>query len=144
MQPILRLAIAGFIAGCLAVLIFHQNVWYLLYQIGMIPPERPAWPLERVPPFGVPSVISKAFWGGLWGAALAPFLTRLSGERYWAGLDHHRRGGDQLTSLYVVSAINGEPVPAMWSRLYYALLVNGAWGFGTALFLRLSVAARDT
>lgn len=31
----------------LAVLIFHQSVWYLLYQIGMIPPKRPAWPLER-------------------------------------------------------------------------------------------------
>ena len=47
MQPILRLVIAGFIAGFLAVLIFHQSVWYLLYQIGMIPPKRPAWPLER-------------------------------------------------------------------------------------------------
>ena len=47
MQPILRRVIAGFIAGFLAVLIFHQSVWYLLYQIGMIPPKRPAWPLER-------------------------------------------------------------------------------------------------
>jgi hypothetical protein len=61
MQPILRLVIAGFIAGFLAVLIFHQSVWYLLYQIGMIPPKRPAWPLDPIPPFGVPSVISKAF-----------------------------------------------------------------------------------
>jgi hypothetical protein len=42
-------------------LIFHQSVWYLLYQIGMIPPKRPAWPLDPIPPFGVPSVISKAF-----------------------------------------------------------------------------------
>ncbi|MGA8436482.1 MAG: hypothetical protein WB713_17210 [Methyloceanibacter sp.] len=45
----------------LAVLIFHQSVWYLLYQIGMIPPKRPAWPLDPIPPCGVPSVISKAF-----------------------------------------------------------------------------------
>ena len=59
MQPILRLVIAGFIAGFLAVLIFHQSVWYLLYQIGMIPPKRPAWPLDIR--CGVPSVISKAF-----------------------------------------------------------------------------------
>jgi hypothetical protein len=55
MRPILRLVIAGFVAGCLAVPIFHQSVWYLLYQIGMIPPERPAWPLDPIPPFGVPS-----------------------------------------------------------------------------------------
>ena len=48
-----------------------------------------------------------------------------------------------LTTLYVVSAIKGEPVPAMWPRLYYALLVNGTWGFGTALSLRLAGAERD-
>lgn len=40
-----------------------------------------------------------------------------------------------LTALYVVSPLKGQPIPALWPRFYYALLVNGAWGFGTALFL---------
>jgi hypothetical protein len=88
-------------------------------------------------------VISKAFWGGLWGAALAPFLSRLSGARYWAAWIIIGAVATTLTSLYVVSAIKGEPFPAMWPRLYYALLVNGAWGLGTALFLRLAAAARN-
>jgi hypothetical protein len=42
----------------------------------------------------------------------------------------------------VVPPLKGQPIPALWPRFYYALLVNGAWGFGTALFLRLAGAGR--
>jgi hypothetical protein len=136
------MAIAGFVAGFLAVLIFHQGLWYLLHEVGMIPPERPAWPLDPVPPFGVPSVISKAFWGGLWGAALAPLLGRWRGEAYWAAWILIGAVALTVTALYVVSPLKGEAVRALWPRLYYALLVNGAWGFGTALVLKLFGAAR--
>jgi hypothetical protein len=82
-MTLLKTLALGFIAGFLATLIFHQGVWYVLYQIHFIPPDRPPWPFDPVPPFGVPSVISKAFWGGLWGAALAPFLDRYRGPAYW-------------------------------------------------------------
>ncbi len=85
MPPIARLAFLGFVGGALAVLIFHQSLWFLFNHIGLIPPERPAWPLDPVPPLGVPSVISKAFWGGVWGAVLAPLLSRLRGGAFWAG-----------------------------------------------------------
>ena len=47
-----------------------------------------------------------------------------------------------LTALYVVSPIKGQPIPPLWPRFYYALLVNGAWGFGTAVFLTLFGEAR--
>jgi hypothetical protein len=141
-MPPWKLLMLGFIAGFFAVLIFHQGVWYLLYQIGMIPPELPAWPMDPIPPFGVPSVISKSFWGGLWGAALVPFLVRLSGARYWASWTIIGAVALTLTALYLVSWIKGQPMPAMWPRFYYALLVNGAWGFGTALLLRAMGAAR--
>ena len=60
-----RGTILGFIAGFLAVLIFHQSLWYLLNLVGLIPLGRPAWPLDPIPPYDVLSVISKAFWGGL-------------------------------------------------------------------------------
>jgi hypothetical protein len=42
----------------------------------------------------------------------------------------------------VVSPIKGQPIPPLWPRFYYALLVNGAWGLGTALFLKLFGEAR--
>ena len=141
-MPLVKPLIFGFIAGFLGVLIFHQAMWLVLYQVGMIPADLPAWPMDPVPPFGVPSVISKSFWGGLWGAALAPWLVRYSGGRYWTAWILIGAVALTLTALYVVSPLKGQPMPALWPRFYYALLVNGAWGFGTALLLRVLGAAR--
>ena len=144
MPPFVKLLILGFIAGFFGVLIFHQGLWYLLFRIGFIPANLPAWPMDPIPPFGVPSVISKSFWGGLWGAALAPFLVRYSGTTYWASWILIGAVALTITALYVVSPINGQPMPALWPRFYYALLVNGAWGFGTALLLKLFGATRPS
>jgi hypothetical protein len=141
-MPLLKTLVLGFAAGFLATLIFHQGLWYVLYQVHFIPADRPAWPLDPIPPFGVPSVISKAFWGGVWGAALAPLLDCYRGATYWAAWILVGAVVLTLTALYVVSPIKGEPIPPLWPRFYYALLVNGAWGLGTALFLRLGGAAR--
>jgi len=122
--------------------IFHQGLCWVLYQIHFIPSDLPPWPLTPVPPFGVPSVISKSFWGGLWGAALAPFLDRYRGATYWTSWILVGAVVLTLTALYVVSPIKGQPIPPLWPRFYYALLVNGAWGFGTAVFLTLFGEAR--
>jgi hypothetical protein len=142
MPPALKLAILGFIGGFIAVLIVHQSLWYLFNLVGLIPPERPAWPLDPIPPFGVPSVISKGFWGGVWGAVLAPLLSRLRGPAYWAGWIVVGAVALPLVAFFVVPPIKGEPIPELWPRFLAALMVNGAWGFGTALFLRLAGAAR--
>jgi hypothetical protein len=130
--------ILSFIAGFLATLIFHQGARFVLYQIHLIPPERPPWPLDPVPPFGVPSVISKAFWGGVWGAALAPLLDRFRGATYW--MSRILVGGIllSLTGIYLVTSMKGQPIPPLWPRFLSAFIANGAWGLGMALFLRLS------
>ena len=39
-MPPSHVLIYGFIAGFLAVLILHQGLWYLLNQMGVIPPNR--------------------------------------------------------------------------------------------------------
>lgn len=59
-MQLVKLSILGVIAGFFAVLIFHPSLWYLLILVGLIPLDRPAWPLDPIPPYGVPSVISKA------------------------------------------------------------------------------------
>jgi hypothetical protein len=141
-MTLLKTLILGFIAGFLATLIFHQGLWWVLYQVHFIPSDLPPWPLKPVPPFGVPSVVSKSFWGGLWGAALAPFLDRYRGATYWTSWILVGAVVLTLTALYVVSPIKGQPIPPLWPRFYYALLVNGAWGFGTAVFLTLFGEAR--
>lgn len=141
-MPLAKTLMLGFIAGFFGVLIFHQSLWVVLYHVGMIPPDRPAWSMNPTAPFGVPYVISQSFWGGLWGAALAPWLDRFSGARYWASWILIGAVALTLTALYLVSWIKGQPMPPLWPRFYYALLVNGAWGFGTALLLRAMGAAR--
>jgi hypothetical protein len=141
-MQLLKTILLGFIAGFLAVLIFHQSLWFLLNLAGVIPPDRPAWPFEPIPPYGVPSVISKAFWGGVWGAALAPLLQGLRGPSYWGAWIVIGTVALSLVAFLVVPPLKGEPIPALWPRFLAALLVNAAWGFGTALFLKLARAAR--
>jgi len=132
----------GFVAGFVATLIFHQGLWYLLNQAGIIAPDRSAWPLEPIPPFGVPSVLSKAFWGGLWGLALAPILGHLTGPAYWGAWVLGGALALTLVAFFVVPPIKGEAMPPLWPRFAIGLMVNGAWGFGTALLLRAFSALR--
>ena len=65
--------IRGFLAGFAATLVFHQGLLELYYLAGVV--SHPAWGIRLVPPFGVPQMISLAFWGGVWGVVLA-LLTR--------------------------------------------------------------------
>ena len=142
MPPLLKTLILGFIAGFLATLIFHQSLWYLFNLVGFVPFDRPAWPMDPIPPFGVPTVISKAFWGGLWGAVFALAFRRLSGAAYWASFILVGAVALTLVAFFVVPPIKGEPIPELWPRFLAALLLNGMWGFGTALLLRVFGAAR--
>jgi len=139
----LRLLLLGFAAGFLATLIFHQSAWYGLVQAGAIPPDRPAWPLDPIPPLGVPSLISKGFWGGLWGAGLALLLTRTDGAAYWVAWIVVGALAPSLVAIYLVPLIKGLPAGELWPRIAVGATVNGAWGLGTGLFLLLFGAARS-
>jgi flagellar biosynthesis protein FliR len=138
----LKLLILGFIAGALATLVFHQSVWFALNTAGIIPADRPAWPLDPIPPLGIPAVVSKAFWGGLWGAMLALFLARVEGAGYWLGWILVGAVAPSLVAIYVVPMIKGLPAAELWPRAGIAATVNGAWGLGTGVFLRVFGAGR--
>jgi len=139
---ILKLIAFGFVAGALSTLIFHQSLWYVLNVVGVIPWERPAWPLDTIPPFGVPSLISKAFWGGLWGAILTPLLARLRGGSYWLGWILVGAVALPLVAFFVVPPLKGQPIPALWPRMLTSILLNSVWGFGTGLILKWSGVTR--
>jgi len=141
-MPSIKLLLLGFTAGFLATLIFHQGLWFIFNQTGVIPPSRPAWPMDPIPPFDVPSVLSKAFWGGLWGLVLVLILGHLEGASYW--IAWILVGAVALTAVafFIVPLLKGQPMQAMGPRFLIGLSVNGAWGFGTALLLRLFSAFR--
>ncbi len=139
----LKLLLLGFVAGALATAVFHQSAWYVLNQVGMIPPDRPAWPMNAIAPLGVPYLVSKMFWGGLWGAGLALILTRIEGAAYWIAWIVVGAIAPSLVAIYVVPVIKGLPIPELWPRAGAAGTVNAAWGLGTGFFLWLFGAARS-
>src|SRR4051812_11306107 len=81
----IRTVIPGFIAGFVAVLVFHQGTAFLLYHLGNDIPAvvsifgrtSPPFNLAPTQPLGVPVVLSQAFWGGIWGIVLAWILVAL-------------------------------------------------------------------
>jgi hypothetical protein len=132
-----RLALA-FVAGFLGVLVFHQPALALLHAAGLVPVT--AYDLRPVPPFGVPAFLSAAFWGGVWGVVFALVEPRFPrGGGYWVAAAVF--GAVALTAVFwlVVAPIKGMPFGGGWRPMAWLIgfVVNGAWGVGTALFLRL-------
>lgn len=127
----------SFAAGFVSTLVFHQGVLALLHAAGAVP--RAAWSLAPVPPFGVPSVLSLAFWGGLWGIVLWWLIRGRRGASYWWLALLWGALLPSAVALLIVFPLKGMPVAGGWDPkiLLGALLLNGAWGLGVALLMRL-------
>lgn len=131
----MRRILLAFAAGAIAVLVFHQLALALLHAAGVTP----AVPFRMQPtrPLGVPQVWSLAFWGGIWGIVLAAILT--FGRYHRPLLAGTLLGaiGPSIVAWLLVMPLKGQPVGGGWTPagLITALLVNGAWGYGTVLLL---------
>ncbi len=128
-----RIAVLGFCAGFLAVLIFHQGVILLMYGGGLVP--NPPFPMRPVPPFGVPQIVSMAFWGGVWGILIGAIAAaRPNWPTVLIGLAVGAIGC-VLVGFTLVAALRGQPLfggmdPARWWR---SVVINGAFGLGAGL-----------
>ena len=139
----LRWILLGFAAGFLAVPLFHQAALFLLHAAGIGPA---AWNMAPVPPFGVPALLSAAFWGGLWGIALALVEPRFPrGAGYWVAALLFGAVLPTLVAWFVVLPLKGLPVGGgfAWPGIIIGPVVNGAWGVGTALLLRAFAGPRE-
>ena len=127
----------SFLAGFLATLIFHQGLLAFLHQAGASP--RAAYSMAPAGPLHVPQVLSLAFWGGVWGIALWLAVGRWTGAGYWLAWLVLGALLPSVVALFIVFPLKGQPVAGGWDPkiLVGALLLNGAWGLGTAAFLRL-------
>ena len=129
----------GFIAGAIAVLAFHQGALGLLHQLGIT--ESAPFSRAHTAPWGVPQIWSSAFWGGLWGIALALLLERLRrADWLWVGILF---GGIllPLVGILVVAPLKGGALA--WpgaTMLLRGVIINGVWGLGAALLYRLGRA----
>jgi hypothetical protein len=125
--------VRAFIAGFLATLIFHQGLLGLLYLAGVAP--APPFNLGPTAPLGVPAVLSLAFWGGVWGVALWAVLSRFRGAVHWALAIGLGAIGPSAVALLLVFPLKGLAVNA--TIVVGALLLNGFWGLGLALIMRV-------
>lgn len=126
-----------FIAGFVATLVFHQGLFGLLYLTGISP--RAPFNLAATEPLGIPQVVSLAFWGGVWSMALAPLLKGFAGARWWSAWIIAGAIGPSAVALFIVFPLKGMPMAGGWDPklIIGALLLNGAWGLGCAVVLRL-------
>lgn len=128
-------SIQAFLAGYVATLLFHQGLWALFHRAGKVP--NAAWDLTPTQPLGVPSVVSLAFWGGLWGVLLWQLIRKNQGLSYWLKALVIGAVGPSALALLVVFPLKGLAIagggdPAVIAG---ALLLNAAWGFGVGLFM---------
>ena len=147
MQPTVIKTIAGFLAGFIAVLVFHQTMYLLIQQAGL-PLRGAPWAMAAEPSaFGMPRVINQAFWGGLWGIAYAFLVDYIPGNQGWLkGLIFGMIFPMLLGSWVVVAMIKGQPMFSgafakggfdIWA-LRNGFLLNGiAFGLGLGLLYPL-------
>ena len=132
--------VIGLGAGFLAVFVFHQPMLALLTAIGLA--KASVYAMDPSAPFGVPRVISLALWGGIWGIVFALVEWRIPrGAQYWVYAFVFGAIFPTLVAWFVVAPLKAQPVAGGWqaSRMLTGLLINGAWGLGTALFLALGM-----
>ena len=124
-----------FIAGALAVPLGHQIALWILNAIHFI--DRAPFGMEATKPFGVPSLLSLSFWGGVWGIILGLILVRTSGTKYWVLAIVIGAIAPTLVAGLVVAPLKGMQVGGNPRLLVTGLIVNAVWGLMTAVFYRL-------
>jgi len=134
----MRTVIAGFIAGAVSVLVFHQFGFFIANELGLLKAQ--LYNMRPVPPLGVPTIISSAFWGGLWGIGGAYVVPRLpavlNGPVGWvlfAGIIV------TLVNWFIVLPIKGAPIGGGFRmpNVVVVPLVYAFWGFGMWLIFGL-------
>lgn len=127
----MRTVIVGFFAGAASVLIFHQLGFLIANELGLLKAQ--LYNMRPVPPLGVPTIISSAFWGGLWGIVGAYVVPRLpsaiDGPWGWilfAGVFV------TLVNWFVVLPIKGAPIGGGFRmpNVIVVPLIYAFWGLG--------------
>ena len=127
-----------FVAGFIATLTFHQGTLAALYAAKLWP--KPPFPMAATKPFHIPAVLSLAFWGGVWGVALWQVVGGMVGASYWFYAIAFGAILPSLVALLVVFPAKGLPLAGGGDPkvIVPVLVLNGAWGLGVAVLMRLA------
>ena len=127
----------AFVAGVLAMLVFHQGTLAGLHYLG----ETPLLAYNMVPawPFGWPQLATWSLWGGAWGIVVWGLIRSAQAAGYYVGAILLAAVLLSAVYLVVILPLAGRPFAANWDQHFIAglLLLNAAWGLGLALFMRV-------
>jgi hypothetical protein len=132
----------GFVAAAISVLTFHQGMWALLHALNLPGLGMPApYPIDGVPPLGVPRVLDLCFWGGLYGLVFGLLVPKFTWPLWLCGLITGIIAA--LVGMFIVAAIKGQPVGAGWVLMSWvrSFLINGSFGVGLGLIFPLLAPA---
>jgi hypothetical protein len=134
----LRRASFGFGAGFVTVLTFFQIGLLLLYWFGAMSDPPPD--MTPTAPFGVPTLFSGAFFGGLWGilfAFLEPRFPR--GGGYWIAALLFGAVVLDLGLWFVVAPLKGFSLGFGFEPrdVAVAAFLQSMWGIGMGIIYRL-------
>jgi hypothetical protein len=128
----------GFVAGALAVLVFHQGMVLLLHLAGQVPNF--PWSTRPIAPYAVPAIVNQMFWGGLWGVgfaavgAMIPLASDLARGVVFGLLGPWLLGNGVLVPLFKNGKLFWGFDPNMMWR---GALIGAAFGLGIAVFMRV-------
>lgn len=129
----------SFAAGFLSTLLFHQGLLLLLNTAGLIPVV--PYSFKPTPPFGIPSVISLAFFGGLWGILLWLVVSNDRGLKLWIKSLIFGALAPTLIAMAIVFPLKGIPVTP--PKIMMGLIVNAFWGIGSSLLMQIKTGKRS-
>ncbi|MGR6859300.1 hypothetical protein ACU5EH_02555 [Aliivibrio salmonicida] len=122
-----------FLAGFLSTLIFHQGIIVIGYILGIFP----NFPYNIAPtePFGIPSIVSISLFGGGWGIIIWYFVKPFKGITLW--VLSFVLSGLLLTMFFSIIIAPLKGIDINIARFLTGFILNGAWGIGNTLFVRL-------
>ncbi len=109
MNSVVTRVVGGFLAGALAVLIFHQGMYVLMQQAGLPLAGSPWNMTPDKAAYGMPRVVNQMFWGGLWGIVFAYVIDVLPGPNVVRGFIFGCVFPMLLGSWLLVAMIKGTP-----------------------------------
>jgi hypothetical protein len=124
-----------FVAGFIAVLVFHQGWATAMYLAGL--GANQPFSFRPTAPFGVPQIWSISFWAGIWGIVYGLVAYRFpNGWKYWLAAFVFGALAPTLFGRFVLTPLRGAPINWDLIGAWRGFLINGIWGLGTAALLR--------
>lgn len=132
--------VKALVAGVVSMLAFHEGALWALDALGYV--SAMPWHTEPATFFDVPGLVWLGAWGALWGLVLWALIRNAQAAGYYVGALILGAILVTLADLFGVPLLKGHGTDGMMAGLALdhivtAMILNGVFGLGLALIMRL-------